>query len=66
MNIRQAIFAGWFFGVPALLLGLWVGQVGPAADWDWVVVTAPWWIGVIVIAVITLAHLYAFDEDPPS
>lgn len=61
MTLRQSIFLGWFFGVPLLLLGLWVGQVGPAAGWDWAEVTSPWWVGVPFVIII--GQLGAFDEE---
>ncbi len=61
MTAGNWVLLGWFIGVPGILLGLWVGQVGPAAEWDWDIVMAPWWIGILVLGM--LWQMGAFDKE---
>lgn len=60
MSAAGWVALGWFIGVPGVLLGLWVGQVGPAAAWDWGTVLMPWPIGAVVVFMFCTAG--TFDD----
>lgn len=55
------VILGWFFGAPSILFSLWIGQVGPAANFGWGIVLAPWPIGIAVLFAFWM--LGAFDKE---